>query len=269
MAVACAEEEKSYNSYMIPYFYLDHLTFGPLRIQVWGFFVALGIIVGTLVAIKRGKNIGIKRGVIVDLVFWMTLSSFLGGKAVFLLTSNGFNWTGKNMRLNDGFSSLGAIIFGAIIAYYYVKGKNISFAQILNIFGPALLLVDGISRIGCFFLHEHLGWVTNFIFAVNNNGVIRHDLGLYFALASLLGFIIIFALERTRKISSGTVGYLSIFWYFLARFLLEFLYENGGEFGVEKYVGLTLMQYVSLFMVFVLLVVTLRIIPKVNFRDDP
>jgi phosphatidylglycerol:prolipoprotein diacylglycerol transferase len=261
IAVACAKEEKSYNSYMIPYFYIDHFYLGSLEIHVWGFFVALGIITGALIAIKRAKIFNIKSGEIIDFVFWLTFGAFIGGRVLFVLINNGFSLGGVFERSGSGFSSLGAIVVGIIITFFIIRKRRILPSVFLQIFAPVFLLVEGVGRIGCFLIHEHLGRISNFYLAVRIGDASRHDLGLYFSISALFGFIIIIGLKKYQKIPTIAVGWLSIIWYFVARFLLEFLYENGGQFGVVKYAGLTLMQYISLF---VILGVTSMIIIKIK-----
>ncbi|MDO8511870.1 MAG: prolipoprotein diacylglyceryl transferase [bacterium] len=234
---------------MIPYFYIDKITLGFLVVQVWGLFLALGIIAGTLVAIKRAKEFNIKTKTIVDLVFWLTLGAFVGGRAVFVLLNKGFSLSGLVERSGSGFSSLGAVVVGIVITFFFIRKYRVLPSAIIKILGPPLLLTEGVNRIGCFLIHEHLGRVANFFLAVRTGDISRHDLGLYFSLSSLFGFIVIISLEKFRKIPASVVSWLSLIWYFVARFLLEFLYENGGQFGVEKYAGLSLMQYVSIFVI--------------------
>lgn len=253
---------------MIPYFYVDKISLGPLIVQVWGLFVALGIISGTLVSIKRAKRFNVKKEVIVDLIFWLTLTAFLGGRAIFVLVNKGFSLQGLEGS-GRGFSSLGAVIGGIIVAFFINRKHRVTSTDILKIFGPALLLTEGIGRIGCFFIHEHLGRVAPFFWAVRVGDIARHDLGLYFSLSALIGFAIIAGLEKFRKTPISSVGWLSLSWYFTSRFLLEFLYEDGGQFGVEKYAGLSLMQIISiLFFVIVVTLMTLRATPKVYFRGS-
>jgi phosphatidylglycerol:prolipoprotein diacylglycerol transferase len=197
---------------------------------------------GTVLAVHRASLKGIKRSLIVDLIFWATLASIIGAKVVFIL----FN--GKSG--GSGFSSMGAVLAGSIVVLVIAKIKKISIAGLLDILGPPVLLAEGIGRIGCFILHEHLGKTTNFILGLNVLGEIRHDLGLYFSLVGFIGLLFVLILEKMwKKRTAGAIGAVSLFWYFSWRFALEFLLEGSGPFAVAKIYGLTFMQIFSVVMI--------------------
>lgn len=207
-------------------------------IHVWGLFVALGIICGTALALQRAKSRGIKQYIIVDIIFWATFASLIGARGAFII----FN--GNNATM--GFSSIGAILAGFIAVLVVERNKKISLLGLLDIFGPALLLTEGVGRIGCFILHEHLGRTTSFILGLNIMGESRHDLGLYFSLVGFAGLFFVLTFERIwKKRMAGTIGMLSILWYFAWRFALEFLLESSGPLAVTKIYGLTFMQIFS------------------------
>jgi phosphatidylglycerol:prolipoprotein diacylglycerol transferase len=217
---------------MIPYF----------TVHVWGLFVALGIICGTVLAARRASSKEIKRSIVVDLIFWATFASVIGAKVVFIL----FN--GKSG--GSGFSSMGAVLAGATVVFVIAKIKKISIVCLLDILGPPALLAEGIGRIGCFILHEHLGKTTNFVLGTNVFGEVRHDLGLYFLLVGFAGLLFVLVLEKIwKKHATGAIGAVSLFWYFSWRFALEFLLEGSGPFAVAKIYGLTFMQIFSVVMI--------------------
>jgi len=227
---------------MIPYFFIGQFSIGQITIHVWGLFVALGIMCGTIFAAYRASSRKIEQYIIVDLVFWTTLASVIGAMIAFVL----FN--GKNETL--GFSSIGAIIAGSATVFVIAKIKKISISSLLDILGPAVLLAEGIGRIGCFMLHEHLGKITGSVLGINIFGENRHDLGLYFSLAGFAGLFFVLMLERVwKKWAIGGIGAIAILWYLSWRFLLEFLLESNGPLAVEKIHGLTLMQIFSIFVI--------------------
>lgn len=227
---------------MIPYFFIDHFSVGGVIIQVWGLFVALGIICGTVFATYRASLKGIKQSVVVDLIFWATFTALIGARFAFVL----FNKESEA----SGFSSVGAILMGIISLSVVAKIKKVSIVSLLDVLGPPLLLAEGIGRIGCFVLHEHLGKVTNFVLGVNVLGENRHDLGLYFSLAGFVGVLFILLLEKVWKNKTeGAIGVTTIFWYFVWRFLLEFLLESNGPLAVMKIYGLTFMQIFSIVVI--------------------
>lgn len=230
---------------MIPYFIIDRISIGQITIQIWGLFVALGIICGTIIATYRASLRGIRQSLIVDLIFWATFMSLIGARVAFIL----FN--GKNEV--SGFSSIGAILVGAMTVFVVAKIKKIPIASLFDILGPSVLLAEGIGRIGCFVLHEHLGKITSFVLGLNILGESRHDLGLYFSLVGFLGLFFVLVLEKIRrKMVPGTIGAISILWYFSWRFALEFMLESSGSLAVVKIHGLTFMQIFSVVMIVII-----------------
>lgn len=223
---------------MIPYFYISQVSIGQITVHIWGLFVALGIICGTVFARYRAPSREVKQYIVVDLIFWATLASLFGAKIAFIF----FN--GKNEVL--GFSSIGAILAGTVTVFVIAKIKKISIVRLLDVLGPPLLLAEGIGRIGCFMLHEHLGKITGSVLGLNVLGGSRHDLGLYFSLVGFAGVLLVLILEKIwKKRKIGMVGAISILWYFSWRFVLEFLLESSGSFSVSKIYGLTFMQIFS------------------------
>ena len=51
---------------MIPNLYWHVIQIGPITLQVWGLFVALGIIVATAVAKRTAEQAGLNGEVVVD-----------------------------------------------------------------------------------------------------------------------------------------------------------------------------------------------------------
>jgi prolipoprotein diacylglyceryltransferase len=123
----------------------------------------------------------------------------------------------------------------------------------MDILGPPVLLVEGIGRIGCFMLHEHLGKITGFILGLKVLGESRHDLGLYFSLAGFAGLLFVLVFEKIwKKKVMGIIGAISLFWYFSWRFMLEFFLENSGPLAVTKIYNLTFMQIFSAVMLVII-----------------
>ena len=65
---------------MIPYFEFSSIPIGPINIQVWGLFVALGFLFGALVAAKMVRRRGDDPKIIWDLLGWMILAGLIGGR---------------------------------------------------------------------------------------------------------------------------------------------------------------------------------------------
>lgn len=234
---------------MIPYLFAERFNIFGISVFIWGLFVSLGLFFGLIVSLYRAKKKGISLNEILNLTFWFLLAAFVGGRAFFFLL---------NSENGKGFSSAGAIVSGTVMVLIVLRKKGMFFFRsLVDIVAPGLLLSEAVGRIGCFLLHEHIGRRTNFFLGVSVGGVSRHDLGLYFFLSALTGFLFFSTIEKKYIHESGQFGALIVGYYFFYRFLLEFLYESAGNFSVDRYHGLTLMQFFSI--IAIVLLVLLRI----------
>ena len=65
---------------MIPYIELHTIALGPFTLQVWGTLVALGILVGLMVALRRGRTLGLSRDLLVNAATWSLLAALIGAR---------------------------------------------------------------------------------------------------------------------------------------------------------------------------------------------
>src|SRR3989344_9201334 len=76
---------------MLPYFHLSSLSLGPLKIQIWGLFVAAGFLIGLLIARVRAKQTGVKIEVIENLILWIVIFSLIFSRVFYVLFGGEFN----------------------------------------------------------------------------------------------------------------------------------------------------------------------------------
>jgi phosphatidylglycerol:prolipoprotein diacylglycerol transferase len=216
---------------MIPYFELHFFHIGNLIIQIWGVFVALGIIVATIFFLKLVKEYCLSKEVTTDLIFWLLLGGIIGSRIFFVLFYEpAYFLINPLVALeiwNGGASSVGGLVGAFMGGLLFIKKRGFSFAEILPYFDLAsisLWLGWGIGRLGCFLIHDHPGKLSDFFLAVNFPNGARHDLGFYDA---LLAFVIFIGYYIYRKkllnIKIGFVFYSSFAIYGLVRFWLDFL----------------------------------------------
>lgn len=236
---------------VIPYFHLSTIHFGPISIQVWGLFVALGILAGAFASVWMAKRRGQDQKIIWDLSFWVISGAIIFGRLFHIVyepqiyIASPFElikiWNG-GMSVMGGF--IGAVLFGVI--FLRLRKVDIFSYADTAIFGLPLGLFIG--RIGCFLLHEHPGRFTNFFLGVQYPDGVRHDLGLYLSINGLVlgvGFWVL--AMRNAKIGTYLITFL--IWKGVARFVLDFLRATNGAIVDVRYFGLTPAQYVAIVMV--------------------
>lgn len=235
---------------MIPWFEVQSISVGFLKLNVWGIFVSFGFIAGMVVAYFEMKKKNLDTKHIYDLTFWIILSAIIGGRLLYAAEHFSFFAAAplEILKLWHGGMSVYGGFLGAILAsVIYFKKYKLDFWQYADaiVFGLPLGLFIG--RLGCFFIHDHPGIQTKFFLGVAYPDGVRHDLGLYDSLLGLVIFLLFLFLHR-REWFSGF--YIAIFaaCYAAARFFLDFLRVDNvvGVFGSDpRYFGLTLAQYLS------------------------
>lgn len=249
---------------MIPFFQFNFFPLGPLHIQIWGLFVSVGVLSGLALAHKLAKKYFLSTNLLLDSAVWTLLAGLAGGRLFYILFYNPEHYLAYPMDVfkfwAGGSSSLGGFFGAAAALYIFAKIKKISWTDFLpyfDIITPGLFLGWGIGRLGCFFIHDHPGRLTNFFLGVNFPGGARFDLGL---LESLLGFaIFVFCfllLPRLIKIHWGLTALASVYMYALVRFFLDFLRATDLSFSDPRYAHLTPAQWG---MMVILLLLTLGV----------
>ena len=261
---------------MIPYFQFIKFYIGPLPINIWGLCVALGIIAAILVTQKFAGFAKLEKQRIFDMSFWVVLISLLGGRLFFVISELSFYlqdpwaifkvWEG-------GMSIFGGFIGAIIVAIIYLKKHKLPVLPYFDavIFGLPLGL--GIGRLGCFFIFDHPGIITNFFLGERYlDGLVRHNLGLYLSLNGfLLSLIFFWLFTKNRQRFAGFYTIFFLGWYGLTRFCLDFLRSADLAVSDPRYFSLTLAQFLSILMIvgsFILWYYVKHLKPKEHERQN-
>ncbi len=245
---------------MISYFQINSFIIGPLTIQVWGLMVSLGIVAGLFLSRYLAKKYFLSVDVLLDLAIWALLAGMIGGRVFFVLFYSLDYFLANPLDIfkfwQGGASSLGGF-FGAMGAVWlFAKRRHFSFKELLpylDIGVVGLWLGWGIGRLGCFMIHDHPGRLSNFLLAVNFSEGARHDLGLYDSLLGFTIFIVFILLFKylARK-KWGLVTALSVGFYALVRFFLDFLRATDLAQVDYRYFYLTPAQWGMILVLFIL-----------------
>lgn len=233
---------------MIPWFSITHLNIGPITIQVWGLFVALGILLAVWLAAARAKRQNLDPKLIWDMAFWVVVWGIIGARLFHIAFYDPAHYFANPLEMIDlrqpGFALLGALLGGAVSFFFMAWRRGLNALAYADTVVWGLPWGCGVGRIGCFLIHDHPGTLTNFIGGVQYaDGQARHDLGLYL---SLLGFAmgILFVLIGRKQRKTGTYLALFLMIYGMARFLLDFL-----RILDQRWFSLTPTQWVMLLFV--------------------
>jgi phosphatidylglycerol:prolipoprotein diacylglycerol transferase len=234
---------------VIPYFHIPSLDLvGPFAIQPFGALVAVGILVGAWLAQKLAVKEGVNLDEMRSAIAWAVVVGFIGAHlvAVLLYHPERISREGPLVLLAiwDGISSYGGF-FGALVGLilFYRKQKTPWLHQ-AEIIAQALIVGWIFGRTACFVAYDHPGAQTDFFLAQEyRDGTIRHNLGLYEMLFTLLVIGPAILLIRRFNPRQGAIILTISLLYAPVRFGLDFLRATDLQSTDKRYLHLTPAQW--------------------------
>lgn len=230
---------------MIPYLSWQTIDLGPISLQVWGLFVALGFLLGGVAAGWFAKRQGEEAKVVYDLLPWLVLSGLVGGRLGHVLFYDFSYYLQQPLEIfaiwEGGLSVFGGLFLSTVVALAFFRRRQVNVWKYADILAFGLPFGKWLGRIGCFLIHDHPGTATDFVLGVQYpDGVVRHDHGLYLSLNALVMALVFLWLARKPR---PTGFYLAVFslWYGAVRFFLDFY-----RLEDARWLGLTPAQYFCL-----------------------
>lgn len=233
--------------------------FGPDGFQLapFGFLVGIGIVLGTIIAGRRAKQLGLSERVVADVALWAVIPGFIGAHLVHQLVYyphelvdhyvNGQLIEGQPLKIFmiwKGISSFGGFIGGTLgVAWYFRKHKELPFLPYADaiIYGFAFAWIFG--RLGCTTAFDHPGSPTDFfmgmtyggdqvgLFSGELKGRVIHNLGFYEALWSVAMSAYFWSQRKTTRFKGWYLAAFVIA-YMPFRFMIDFLREVDVRYGL-------------------------------------
>jgi phosphatidylglycerol:prolipoprotein diacylglycerol transferase len=243
----------------IPYRTFPTIPLGPVELHTFGLMVALGVFVGTAIAVRLMPP-AVDRDHIVSLAGRMVLAGIVGARLTWVITHFGSLdspldavaiWEG-GLQFSGGFLAACALAVPAFRRWPAELRR-----QVLDRFAIGLAVGLAIGRVGCYAVGEHLGRPTGFPLATRylggdtregplEVGVAIHNTSLYenlhlLVLAGLLWWIVVHA---HRPPPAGTGLAVFCLWYGVGRFATDALRAYD-----DRVAGLTGAQWMCLGLV--------------------
>jgi phosphatidylglycerol:prolipoprotein diacylglycerol transferase len=238
---------------VIPYWQAPSFKLGPLTIEPFGIFVALGILLAARLLARQAEREGLSATPLQDYAPWGVGVGIVVGHLVHLF---GYHpeelskspW--QILKVWDGLSSFGGLLGGILAAVVFFRLSRLRFRDYADAFALSVAPGWAVARLGCFAVHDHVGTPTDFFLAVDFPGALgpRHDLGLYDALLLFALSGVLWALRNAGKLRGRLLPLLAIF-YGLGRFGFDFLRAADLSYVDARYLGLTPAQYGSIGLV--------------------
>lgn len=241
---------------MIPFFELHAIPVGPLKIQVWGLFVAVGMVAAIWLGSREAKRRGLSADAFIDFSSVIMLCAFVGARIFHILAYAPAAYLADPFKVfrvwEGGLSSIGGFLGAFVGAMLFARTRKVSFRAYGDVACYALPLGYALGRVGCFLIHDHPGTLSSSLLAVNFPGGPRLDHGLLLAILGFAIFTAFVALNRRKPAAIGREnGYLPLFMvsYGSVRFVLDFFRATDIAGADARFGGLTPAQYVCLALV--------------------
>ena len=224
---------------------MDRVAFSIFGIDVmwYGILMASGMIIGTLLAIKEGKRVGIKEDDILDLAIVAIPSGLIGARLYYVI----FNWDYYSQNISQvlnfrggGMAIHGALIGGILAGYLFSRYKKMSFFKLADTVIIGMPLAQAIGRWGNFINQEAHGGPTKLPWGIMVNGEKVHPTFLYESIWNI-GIFIFLWIFRKKKQYEGEVIVLYTILYSLGRFFIEGLRTDSlmiGPFRMAQVISL-------------------------------
>jgi len=243
------------------------LSFGPISIYWYGFFVVIGMITALWISLKIAKYYNLKTELVFDLSFWLIVNGLIGARVyeVFLelpyYLSSPLNifkvWEG-------GLAIHGGIIAGLITLFFFARKNQLYFWKLTALFAPGLAIGQAIGRFGNYFNQELFGRPTNLAWGIPIDIINRplnylsspffHPTFLYESIGLIFIFLILLILNiyhaKKESLTSRVFVLLSALYmilYSVLRFSLEFIKID----KTPMFLNLRWPQFISLIFILI------------------
>ncbi len=225
----------------------------PPTIKPFGTLVALGVYIGSIVAMRHARDRGLNEKKMSEFIFWVIGFGFLGGHvldAIFYHPDRVMKDPLYLIKLWEGLSSYGGFIGAMCGGFAWRLSRKEPILGYTEVVASVFPLGWVFGRAGCASVHDHPGRLSEAWFAVqwpHGHGAIgRFDLGLIEMVLTIplaLAFWILWQKKPQRPLGFYT-GIMCAA-YAPVRFVLDFFRENEGDLlgGDPRYGGLTPAQW--------------------------
>lgn len=138
----------------------DALYLGNFPVRYYGILIALGVLAGALVAMRREKRLGLARDTAIDLLLVCAPCALVGARLYYVA----FSWDAYRDNLwkifsvrEGGMAIYGSVIFGVLAALAFARARKIPFFALADLAAPSLALGQAVGRWGNFFNQEAYG----------------------------------------------------------------------------------------------------------------
>jgi phosphatidylglycerol:prolipoprotein diacylglycerol transferase len=238
---------------VIPYIQQPVINLGPVPIHAFGILVALAMIVGMRFGRRRAAAVDLDPMIADRLVTWILLAGFIGAHLVdrfIYKPDEALAHPLSILMFWNGMSSFGGFL-GAVVGalLFFRRHPELPRWRYLDCIAYGFPFGWIFGRLGCSLAFDHPGRVTTFFLGERyTDGLVRHNLGFYEALYTVLIAALFHQLGRQGRRPEGYFVAVLAIVYAPVRFFLDFLRKADVD---ARYGGLTPAQWGCLVVIVV------------------
>ncbi len=238
---------------------------GPLTVYGYGFWIAVGLLLGFWLISREARRQGLPHNTVVNIAFWTIIFSFIVSKFGLAFEYPSYYASHIKELLRSGGVFYAGLIGGLIFVIVALKLKKLPFWKTMDIYALAIPLGHGFGRQGCFsagccygrptdvpwgvvfhsqFAHEHVGTPL---------GVKIHPVQLYESFLNFILFGILYYIMRRKKKFDGEISALYLIGYGIIRFHDEYYRGDPDRgwiiHGSSVWTSLSVPQFISLILI--------------------
>lgn len=219
-------------------------SIGPVHIYFFGLMIGIGIVAGSIFAIKQAEKRGISEDIMLNLIMIVVISGILGARLFYILFYNPsfyFSNPREIIKISEGGLSIHGGIFSAVAAgYIYSIKSKIPFLKLADIIVMGVALAQGIGRVGCDVFGKPM---TNIMpWGINYNGQVLHPAQVYEFILDYILFIFLWRRSYKKKFE-GELFVIYLIAFSVIRGIVEFFRINPviwGPFSISHLLSLGL-----------------------------
>ncbi|MFQ5450088.1 MAG: prolipoprotein diacylglyceryl transferase [Nitrospinaceae bacterium] len=232
------------------------VEFGFFKIFTYGLLVATGFFAAILFAAHLGKKEGLDPQKIIDLCFYILISSLLGARLLYVIVEHKY-FLSHPLEIfkfwKGGLVYYGGLILGVTVSIVYMKKKGMPQWKVADLLAPSIAIGQAIGRWGCFFAGCCYGTKTDVPWAITFTdpkslaplGVPLHPTQIYLSLNAIIIFSFLMWL-RKRKSFDGQIIWTYGILYSIGRFIIEYFRGDDRGFAVQNVFSTS--QFIGIFI---------------------
>ncbi|MGP9693621.1 prolipoprotein diacylglyceryl transferase [Brachybacterium sp. AOP25-B2-12] len=226
---------------------VSSISLGPLTVHFYALCILTGIGVALWWSTRRWVARGGNGDQLFDVVFVAVVAGIIGARIYHVVSSPdayfgpGGNPVAALYIWNGGLGIWGAVLGGALGAWFMARRKKLPFAVLADTIAPTLMVAQAIGRLGNWFNQELYGGPTTLPWALDITCVTNgdpiggcvpgtyHPTFLYELLWNLAGCALLLALERRFRLGGGRVFWGYVLIYTTGRLWIELMRTDEAE----------------------------------------